>query len=215
MLDTSKTSQSTSAIGLLNETIKRGLADRQRMAQVLSTVRTVHLKLREDADAANAEVVRLKRALSASEAEKTRLAKRERDLAQEVSMMAAAIEVANREIAESDAMLLNTAVSVHADFAVEPTAPAAGMPEVKVSAVQPAPVRADAGQPRSAQPRAAHAQGRHDGPRKADARPSETLRLQPSSQPAPKMPEAAIGSLEENFVEIEKMLAESLKGTPE
>lgn len=173
--------KSSNAIAQLNEVIVRGREDRQRMAKMLGSFKQSYAKVTGQRDAATAEVERLKKALHASETEKNRLAKRERELAQEVSMMAAAIDVANREIAEQDTLLLDAAVSVNADLSIAPpaeTAPAAAKPQQE-------PVKAQA---------------------------VAAAKEQPAAKRPEAMPAAEItDEFDENFRDIEKMLAESLK----
>jgi len=173
--------KASNAIAQLNEVIVRGREDRQRMAKMLGAFKQSYAKVTGQRDAATAEVERLKKALHASETEKNRLAKRERELAQEVSMMAAAIDVANREIAEQDTLLLDAAVSVNADLSIAPqaeTAAAAAKPQPEAVKTQAAPVAKE-------QP---------------VAKRQETL-------PSAEVPD----EFDENFRDIEKMLAESLK----
>lgn len=173
-------SKSSSAIAMLNDVITRGREDRQRMAKMLGAFKEAHGKVTAERDSAMTEVERLTKALHASETEKTRLAKRERELAQEVSMMAAAIDVANREIAEQDTLLLDAAVSVNADLTIMPDAPAAATGQ-------------------KAAPQAAA----------AVAKPVAAA-AKPAAPAAAQKPATEADEFDENFREIEKMLAESL-----
>lgn len=153
------------------------------MAKILSAFKQAYAMVVSQRDAATAEVERLKKALNSSEAEKARLTKRERELSQEVSMMAAAIDVANREIAEQDTQLLDAAVSVNADLNIAPAAAAAPAPAAakhQVLAKAAAPVPANAAKP---------------------AAPTRQA-LPPASLP---------DSIDLDFTEIEQMIQDGLK----
>lgn len=187
---------SSNAIAHLNDIINRGRSDRQRMAKMLGDFNRIHLKVRTDLEKALGEVDRLEKALASSEAEKSRLAKRERELAEEVSMMAAAIQVANREIAESDTMLFDTATAVKADFRIGEAAPAQNAPEARAaSQTGPAPHNSTLQPPRQ-NPRA-------EAPRAPAARPV-------AQQPEALLTAAVPDELDESFSEIARSLEISI-----
>lgn len=107
---------SSSAIEHLHDIIKRTKADRERVSQMLVGFQRQHAAALTALKNSKQQVEDLTAKLAASSADNDRMSKRMNELEKEVSMMAAAIEVANREIADSDSMLMDAASAVRSNL---------------------------------------------------------------------------------------------------
>lgn len=229
---------STVSIKYLHESIQKQNQRNEWMLRTLGDFKRRITELSNDRDQAVAESARLGRLLSAAEKEKALLAKRERELAQEVAMLAAAIEMANREFTESNSVMMEAVAAVEAEFApVRKAAPPAA--QVKAAAEPKAPPRpqAQAQEPNPGEPKA-------QAPQAQQPKPQAPVAAQPQAKPAapvqpagpaaqtakaPEAPEAKglepslLGlpradipddlpdDLAKTFGEIERMLEESLR----
>lgn len=208
---------STSAITVLSEILNKNRADRERHAKMLSDMGKAHLKVRGERDKALSEVERLTKILEQVKAENARLTKRERELSQEVSMMAAAIDVANRELSATETMLLDTAVAVNADFTMEAEGIAAAQPPLPSVAIEPESLLGFATPPK-VQPKAtvapvAPAQSVEKKAATAVATGESVQKdaaVSNADAVTTNLPAAETDVLDQTFSDIEKMLSDSL-----
>lgn len=104
------------AVKTLQAVIQSGHHRDETVARMLGEFKKVHLQIRGERDVAVFELDNTKKALIAAQAEIERLAQRNKELDRDLQMVSAAIELANREISDSENNLLKMATAISTEF---------------------------------------------------------------------------------------------------